>query len=164
MTDQSRLAKTIGTALTVAGRNAVAGSALTTASAQVIGARVALGVLGAADPGKADYRELARILPEKAQAASAAGTILMLRTGQLAQQVATFAAAEMMAASSAAMAMAVSGSPAALATAQGDYARAWLGRMIAQSFTLGTMAMRWQHAGLGPYRRAASANARRLTK
>lgn len=164
MTKSVRLARNVGTALTVAGKSASAGAALAHASSQVIAARVALGVLGALDPARADYGELARILPEKAEAASAAGMIVMLRSGRLAQQVAGFAAAEMLAASRAAMVMAASPSAAALAMAQGIYAQAWCGRWLAQSLTWSTLAMRWQHAAMTPYHKVAAANARRLSR
>jgi hypothetical protein len=164
MTRPARIAHDLGTALIVAGKNASAGAALAQASSQVIAARVALGMQGAADPARADYGELARILPEKAEAASAAWIILLLRSGQIAQQVGTFAATEMTAAATAAMTMAASPSAAALAVAQRNYAGAAAGRWLAQSLALGTIAMRWQHAALLPYRRTVTANARRLAR
>ncbi len=159
-----RAVRTMTTALTVAGRSAVAAGALATASSQVVAARVALGMTGAADPMKADYAELARILPEKAQAASAAGMILMMRSGRVAQQVAAFATAEMTAAASAAVTMAACRSPAALAAAQASYVQGWMGRLMKHSFALGMIGMRGQHATMAPYRQAAAANARRLGK
>lgn len=162
MTRATRLGRSVVRALAVAGGNAAAGSALAQASSQVIASRVALGMLGAADPMAADYRELARILPEKAEASAASGMIMVQRSGRAAQQVATYAANEMMAAGSAAIAMAACRSPAALVAAQASYAQAWLGRAMAQSMALGTMAMRTQRAVAAPFHQAATANARRL--
>jgi hypothetical protein len=164
MTRSARFARDLGTALIVAGKNASAGAALAQASSRVIAARIALGVQAAADPARADYGELSRILPEKAEAASAAWIILVLRSGQILQQMGTFAATEMTAAATATMAMAASPSAAALAIAQRNYAGAMAGRWVAQSLTLGTVAMRWQQAAMLPYRRTVTANARRLTR
>ena len=87
MSEPTHVANDIGTALTIADRNATAGGELAVAAGKVIALRPALGVAGMADPANADHRELARILPEKSEAVAAAGSILLQRSGQVAQQV-----------------------------------------------------------------------------
>lgn len=154
----------MGTALSIAGNNAGIGSELVLVSGKVIALRVALGVKGMADPANADHHELARILPEKSEAVSAAGAILLQRSGEIVHQVATFTVNEMMAASRATMAMAACNSPAAMATAQSNFALAWLGRALLQSIALGAMAIRSQHAAMAPFHQAATANAERLSR
>ena len=164
MSEPTHVANDIGTALTIADRNATAGGELAVAAGKVIALRTALGVAGMADPAKADHRELARILPEKSEAVAAAGSILLQRSGQVAQQVLTFAVGEMIAASDATWRLAACSSPAALATAQRNLGLAWAARVLSQSITLGTIAMRSQHAAMAPFHRVATANADRLSR
>lgn len=116
------------------------------------------------NPANADYRERARILPEKSEAVAAAGATLLQRSGQVAQQVVTFAVAEMTAASDATWRVATCSSPAELAIAQRDVGLAWIARMLSQSITLGTMAMCSQYTALAPFLRAATADADRLSR
>lgn len=149
-------------ALSIAGRNASTGGELALASGQVIATRVALGMAGITDPVNADHRELARILPEKAKAVSAAGAVLLQRSGQIGQQATTFAVNELMATARATMAMAACRSPAALATSQSNFALGWWGRVMSQSIALSAMAVRSQREAMAPFHQAATANARRL--
>jgi hypothetical protein len=164
ITKSARRAKAVGTAMAVAGQNARTGSRLAVASAEVVARRVGLGMQGAADPANADYAELARLVPEKAAAASAAAARLMERSGRLAQQLTTATVNEMVATSRATLRLAACRTPAALAAAQTDLALAWLGRAMAQSIAFATLAMRSQHAAVTPFHRAATANARRLSR
>ena len=146
----------------LAGSNVVFGNELAVASGQVIVTRMALGMKAMGDPANADHRELARILPEKSEALSAAGAILLQRSGEAVHQAATFAVNEMMAAARATMAMATCSSPTAIAAAHGNFVLAWLDRVTAQAIALGMMAVRSQHAAMAPFHQAVIANAERL--
>lgn len=149
-------------ALAQAGRNATAATRLAQASAQVIAARMALGAAGASDPARADYVELARILPEKMSAGALSAMASAAPFAALWQRSGTFAFSEAMAVSKATMAMATARTMGGLAAAQTAYAQAAFQRATAQSLGFAAAMLRWQQAATAPFLRAAAANARRL--
>jgi hypothetical protein len=142
---------------------AAAGSELMVASGTVIALRAAMGVRGLADPANADHGELARLLPEKSEAISAASMILLQQAGEAAHRAMLFALDELSAAADATKKIAACGDPSALAALQGNLALATFGRVMAQSIALATLAMGAQQAAILPFHRAATANAKRLT-
>jgi hypothetical protein len=142
---------------------AAAGSELMVASGTVIALRAAMGVRGLADPANADHGELARLLPEKSEAISAASVILLQQAGEAAHRAMLFALDELSAAADATTRIAACGDPSALAALQGNLALATFGRVMAQSIALATLAMGAQQAAILPFHRAATANAKRLT-
>jgi hypothetical protein len=152
------------TVLSMADENVGTGSELALASGKVIAMRGALGLKGMAEPMHADYGELARIVPEKSEAVAAAGANLLQRSGKVAHQITSFVANEMIAVVDATSRLAACGSPATLLATQGRLGLAWAARMVAQSITLGTMAMQSQHAAMSPFHRTTTANADRLSR
>jgi hypothetical protein len=154
----------VGRAIAVAGANAIAGGEMLMAAGEVIGKRMALGAAALTDPANADHDEFALMVPEKARAFSAAGSILMARSMRAAGYASSVAVAEMALAAKAGASMAACASPAALAAAQGELAWSWFGRSMSFALAMGTMAMQAQGAAMRPVRVAAMANARRLRR
>lgn len=135
---------------------------LALASGDVVARRMALGAAAMVDPLNADHAEFARMLPEKAQAFSDAGLVLLQRSAAAVQQVARFAVNELALAMRATTALTACRTPADLAAAQARLVTAWFGRAVTQSIELNAMAVRSQAAMLAPVHRAATANAKRL--
>lgn len=135
---------------------------LALASGEVVVKRMALGAAAMVDPLNADHAEFARMVPEKAQAFSDAGTAILQRSSDVLQQMANYAVAEMSIAMKFSMGMAAYRTPAALAAAQSKFLLGWLGRSLSQSAALGHFAVRSQAAAIAPVHKTATANARRL--
>lgn len=161
--DHIHAADDIGATLAAIGSNAAAGGELMLASGTVIALRAAMGVRGLAAPATADHGELARLLPEKSEAVSAASVILLQQAGEAAHRATLFALEELSAAADASTEIAACGDPSAFAALQGNLALAAFGRVMAQSIAMGTLAMVAQQAAMAPFHRAATANAKRLT-
>jgi hypothetical protein len=147
-----------------AGTNVRKGGELAVAAGQVIAARAALGAAAMMDPLKADHVEFARIIPEKTTAFSAAGVAWLRGSSETAQRISAFAASELATAATAAAAIASCKTPAGVFAAQSRYASAWFGRVLTQSVALGSLAIKSQGAAMAPLYRAATANARRLSR
>ena len=161
--DHVHAANDIGATLAIASSSAAAGGELMVASGTVIALRAAMGVRGLADPANADHGELARLLPEKSEAMSAASMIVLQQAGEAARRATNYALSELSAATDASTEIAACGDPSAFAALQGNLALAAFGRVMAQSIAMGTLAIVAQQAAMAPFHRAATANVKRLT-
>jgi len=155
-------ADTIGDVLTAAARNAMHGSDIAKATTEVIARRVALGMVAALDPVRADHIEFARMVQEKVEAFSTAGLAMLTQSGQAGQQVIRLASDEVMAAAHAMIEMTSCGSPAALAEAQSRFARAWFNRINSSFIAMGMLAVASEAAAMAPIHQTVVANAERI--
>lgn len=110
----------------------------------------------------AHQAELARIIPEKSAAFSAAGTALIARSSAIAQQITAFMANETAVAGRASLALMRARSPQAAFVVQQSFTIGWLDRLVSQSIAIGTLTIAAQAAMLAPVHRAATDNAKRL--
>jgi hypothetical protein len=138
------------------------GNDLALAASEIMVKRVALGLAAAINPLQADHVEFGRIVPEKVEAFSAAGWILLEQSGAAGQHIARLASAEVVTTARAAMEMAGCANPAALATAQVRFAVDWFNRAASNSIAVGMRALRAQDAAMAPIRRTVISNAERL--
>jgi O-methyltransferase involved in polyketide biosynthesis len=143
-------------------RNMNCGEDIARASRHVIGKRVALGVQAALRPHRADHAEFARMVPEKVEAFSAAGQVMMQKSGEANRQIIEDVSLEVMTAASAVAVMSRCANPADLAIAQGKFAYAWMGRATSRFIAMGMFAMSAQAAALAPIRQTVVENSERL--
>ena len=155
-------AGTIGDVFAVATRNACRSSDLVIATSQVMAKRVVIGMAAALDPLRADHMELARIVPEKVEAFSTAGMIMLQRSHRANRQMTRLASDEVATTARATIAMASCSSPAGLAVAQSRFALAWFDRAASTIIAMGLLALRAQDAAMAPLRQTVAANAERL--
>jgi hypothetical protein len=148
--------------VTMARQNAIRSGDIARAATQVIAKRVALGMAGTADPLGADHIEFARMVPEKVEAFSAAGMVMLKQSGQVGRQIMRLASDEVMTAVHATMEMTGCSSPASFAELQGKFARAWFDRMTSSFIMMGTMALTAQAAAMMPIQETVFANVDRL--
>ncbi len=160
--DKASSADTMDGVLSAATQNAVHGSDIATATHQVIAKRVALGMAAAFDPLQGDHVEFARIIPEKVEAFSTAGMVMLEQSAQTSRQVIRLASDEVMATACATIEMTGCSSPTALAEAQTRFARAWFGRATSSFITMGMQVLASQAAAMAPIRQTVVANAERL--
>jgi hypothetical protein len=146
----------------VATRNANSGNDLAIAAGQVIAKRVALGMAAVFDPMGADHVEFGRMVPEKMEAFSAAGMIMMQKAGQAGEQFTQFASDAVMTATRATFAMAGSSSPMAMAETQGRFAMAWFEQAAANFMAMGMLALGAHEAAMVPIQETIAANTERL--
>jgi len=164
-TDQmtsSNDATTFGHIIEAAARNFGRSNDLALAAGQIVAKRVALGVAAAVDPWRADHDEFHRMMPEKLEAFSAAGMIMLERSSQAGFTMTRLASDEVMTTASATMAMAGCADPLALAEAQGQFALAWFDRAASLMFAMGMLTLHAQDAAMEPIRDAVAANTARL--
>jgi O-methyltransferase involved in polyketide biosynthesis len=152
----------VGGVLTAATQNAKHGDDIARATSHVIAKRVALGMAAAFDPLQADHVEFARIIPEKVEAFSTAGMVMLKQSGQAGRQMIRLASDEVMTAARALIEMTGCSSPVALAEAQSRFARAWFSRAASSFIALGALALASQAATMAPIRQTVVANAERL--
>jgi hypothetical protein len=152
----------VAAAMARAGAASVRNGELGLAAGNVIARRVALGVAAMGNPAAADHAEFARMVPEKVEAFSAAGGILVQKSAAIGRQVARYTVSEAGLASQAAIGMAACRSPVDLFNAQSRYLAGAAGRLFALGFRLGTMGLAIGGAAMVPVHRAATANAKRL--
>jgi O-methyltransferase involved in polyketide biosynthesis len=143
-------------------KNMSYGDDIARASHHVIRKRVALGVQAALRPHRADHAEFARIIPEKVEAFSAAGKVMMEKSGEANRQILEDVSAEVMTAASAVVSMSQCSNPIDLAAAQGRFAYGWLGRATSRFIAMGEFAMSAQAAALAPIRQTVVENSERL--
>lgn len=161
-TRTTRDARSVAASITRSQKNADQSARLATASATVIGRRLALAQAALRNPLAADHGEFARMVAEKGFAAFDAGAAALGRQPALAMLGARFWAVEIGAAMQASLRIASARSPAEALHTQWRWvgeatARAWslsleIGRALAE--TTGAMT--------APVLRVAAANARRL--
>jgi hypothetical protein len=163
MTDRDGAADhSLSSVIAVARRNAGSGGEIAVAAGQVIAKRVALGMKAAFDPLGADHVEFARMVPEKVEAFSAAGMIMLTQSGAANRHLTRTASDEVMNTARATLAMADCLSPAALAQAQSAFALAWMSRAAAHFIAMGKLALEAQEAAMAPIRQTLTANVARL--
>jgi len=157
-----REARKLDKTMIVAGKNALKTGDLLEASGHVVAQCMTLGAAAMIDPLNANHAELATIIPEKIVAFSEAGMTWLQWSGEVAEQMASFAATEMATVAHAAVAMANCRTPAGMIATQSEFATAWFARALSHSIALGSLTMRSQGAVVAPIHRTAMANARRL--
>jgi O-methyltransferase involved in polyketide biosynthesis len=155
-------ADTMGGVLTAATQNAMHAGDIARATSQVIAKRVALGMAAAFDPLQADHVEFAQIIPEKVEAFSTAGMVMLKQSGQASRQMIRLASDEVMTTARATIEMVGCSSPFTLAEAQSRFARAWFSRAASSFIALGALALASQAATMAPIRQTVVANAERL--
>jgi hypothetical protein len=148
--------------VTMASQNASRSGDIARAATQVIAKRVALGTAGTADPLRADHIEFARMVPEKVEAFSAAGTVMLKQSGQVGRQIMRLASDEVMTAVHATMEMTGCSCLASFGELQGKFARAWLDRITSSFIMMGTMVLSAQAAAMMPIQETVFANVDRL--
>jgi O-methyltransferase involved in polyketide biosynthesis len=148
--------------LDAATRNASSGNELAISSSQIIAKRVALGMAAAFDPLGADHAEFGRMMPEKMEAFSAAGMIMLQKSSQAGEQITRFAEDAINTMAQATFAMARCATPAAMAETQSRFALAWFERAASNFFSLGILALGAQQAAMVPLQQTVAANAERL--
>jgi O-methyltransferase involved in polyketide biosynthesis len=146
----------------MARQNACRGNDIVKATTKVIAKRVALGLAAALDPVHADHGEFARMVPEKVEAFSAAGMVMLKQSGEASQQMMRLASREVMTTAFATIEMTGCSGPAAWAEAQGRFARAWLSRATSSLDTMGMLVLTAQAAAMAPIRQTVVANSERL--
>jgi hypothetical protein len=149
--------------LAMATRNASGGNDLAKAMTKIISKRVALGLAAVLDPVHADHVELARMVPEKIEAFSAAGMVMLNQSGEASRQMMRLASQEVMTTASATIEMTGCSSPLAWAEAQSRFAHAWLSRATSSLNTMGMLMLTAHTAAMAPIHQTVVANAERLS-
>jgi O-methyltransferase involved in polyketide biosynthesis len=152
----------VGGFLAAAAQNARCGGDIAIATTQVVGKRVALGVAATINPLWADRAEFSRMFPEKVEAFSTAGMVMLKQSSQASRQMMRFASDEVTTTVCATIEMSGCFSPVALAGAQSRFARAWFARATSSWIAMGIRAFEAQSAAMAPIRQAVIANAERL--
>jgi hypothetical protein len=154
----------LGAVLAAANLNARQSSDLALAAGKVVAKRVALGVAGALNPSAADHAEFARMVPEKRDAFSAAGAILLKQAENVGRTLTRLVSDEMQATANATMAVLAAGvTPAGLATAQHRFVVAWFARASAGFAAIGMLSLHAQAAAMAPICQQVAVNVDRLS-
>jgi O-methyltransferase involved in polyketide biosynthesis len=162
MNDHDSTMDAMGGFLAAATQNARCSGDIAFATTKVIAKRVKLGMAATFNPLRADRAEFSRMVPEKVEAFSTAGMIMLRQSGQANRQMMRFASDEVMTAARGTIAMTGCSSPAALAQVQSTFARAWLARAASSWIAMGIWAFGAQSAAMAPIRQTVVANAERL--
>jgi Phasin protein len=149
--------------MAMATTNASRSGDIARAAAKVIAKRVALGMAGTDDPLRSDHIEFARMVPEKVEAFSAAGMVMLSQSVQVGRQIMRLASDEMMTTVHATTEMTACFCPTSLAELQGKLARAWFDRMTSSLIMMGTMMLNAQAAAMMPIQDTVFANVDRLS-
>jgi O-methyltransferase involved in polyketide biosynthesis len=160
--DDDSTVDAMGDFLAAATQNAKCGGDIAVATTQVVGKRIALGLAASINPLRADGAEFSRMFPEKVEAFSTAGMVMLKQSGQASRRMMRFASDEVTTTFCATMEMSGCCSPAALAGAQSKFARAWFTRASLSWFAMGIHALEAQAAAMAPIRQMVTANAQRL--
>jgi hypothetical protein len=153
---------TLNGVLDAAARNADTGNDIAVAAGQIIAKRIALGMAAALDPLGADHAEFGRMVPEKMEAFSAAGRIMLEQSNQAGWELSRLASDEVMTTARATLAMATCADPVTMAEAQGQFALDWFNRAATNFFAMGMLALGVQQAAMVPIQQTVAANAERL--
>ncbi len=143
-------------------RTANSSNDIAISAGEVIAKRVALGVAAAFDPLRADHAEFGRMVPEKMEAFSAAGMIMLEHSSQAGLELTRLASDEVMTTARASWTISDWTNPVAMAAAPGLFALEWFNRTAANFFTMGLLALGAQEAALVPIQQTLAANAERL--
>jgi O-methyltransferase involved in polyketide biosynthesis len=152
----------IGRVSAMAIQNLACGDDIARASGAVIAKRVALGIDAAWRPDRADPTEFARIIPEKVEAFSAAGKVMLQHADEANRQIIEHVSSEVMTAADAVISMSRCADPADLAMIQGRFAYAWMARASSHVTAMGMLAMSAQAGALAPIQRTVVENSQRL--
>jgi hypothetical protein len=155
-------AETITHVIAAATENAGRGGDLVAAAGQIVAKRMALGVAAAVDPLRADHAEFGRMVPEKVEALTAAGMIMLGQSSDAGFEITRRASDDIMSAASATLEMAACSNPIALAEAQGKFALSLLDRAAANIIAMSMLALRAHDAAMAPIRETVEANVERL--
>ncbi len=153
---------TLNGVMDAATRNAGTSNDLAMASGQIVARRMALGVAAAFNPMQADHAEFGRMMPEKMEAFSAAGRVMLEQSNQAGWAITRLASDEMMTTARASIAIAGCASPVAIAEAQGRFALDWFNRAASNFFAMGMLALGVQQAAMVPIQQTVAANTERL--
>jgi O-methyltransferase involved in polyketide biosynthesis len=153
---------TIAGLLAKATRNAGRNNDLAITSGQIVAQRVAIAVEAVLNPQQADHDELARMVPEKVEAFSAAGMAMLKQSNHANRQVMRFASEEVLATVRATIGMVGCSSPAAIMEAQGKSARAWFDRTTSNFISVSMLMLNAHAAVMAPIRQTVAVNAERL--
>ncbi len=145
-----------------AGSNSGQTMELTLAAAEVVFRRMTLGGFAIVNPLGADHDEFARMVPEKTQAFSDAGSVLMDRSARIGQEVTRLFANEMIRAAETATAMLTIPNPASMMVAQAEAALSWAERVATLPRAICLLALEAQAAVMAPIHRTATNNLKRL--
>jgi hypothetical protein len=148
--------------LAMARQNASRGNDLAKATRRIIAKRVALGLAAVLDPVHADHVEFARMVPEKMEAFSAAGMVMLNQSGEASRQMMRLVSEEVMTTARATIEMTGCCSPAAWAEAQSRFARAWFSRATSSLNMMGMLMLTAQAATMAPIRQTVDDNTQRL--
>jgi O-methyltransferase involved in polyketide biosynthesis len=162
MNDDESAADGIGGFLAAAAQNARCGGDIALAATHVVARRVALGMAATFNPLWADRAEFSRMVPEKVEAFSSAGMVILKQSGQVNRQMMLSASDEVMTTARATIEMTGCSSPAALAEVQSRFARAWFARATSSWIAMGVRVFEAQSAAMAPIRQTVVANAERL--
>jgi hypothetical protein len=164
MTDQNDASVAGATSgfLAAAAVNARCGGEIAVATGEVIAKRVALGMAATLNPMQADLAEFSRMVPEKLEAFSAAGMVMLTQSGQANRHMLRSASEEVMATAHATLQLTGCATPTALAEAHGSLVRAWFTRAMMHWIALGVRTCEAQSAAMAPIRQTVVANAQRL--
>jgi hypothetical protein len=102
------------------------------------------------------------MVPEKVQAFSAAGMVMLNQSGEASRQMMRLASEEVMTTACATIEMTGCSSPAAWAEAQSRFVRAWFSRATSSLNMMGMLVLTAQAAAMAPIRQTVDANAKRL--
>lgn len=153
---------TLNGVLDAAARNADTSNDIAIAAGEIIARRVALGVAAAFDPMGTDHAEFGRMMPEKIEAFSAAGMIVLEQSNRVGWELSRLASDEVVTTAKATLAIASCGNPAAMLEAQGKFAFAWFNRAATNFFAVGMLALGVQQAAMVPIQQTIAANTKRL--
>lgn len=162
MNDTISHPSTVDGIFAMARQNADHRDSMATATTRIIARRVALGVSAALDPLHADHTEFARMVPEKVEAFSDAGRVMLTQSDQASRHMLGLALAEVLSTARATVEMTSCSSPAVLARAQSKFAYAWFDRVAANWIALGMQTLNAQAAVMAPIRLTVDANSERL--
>jgi O-methyltransferase involved in polyketide biosynthesis len=143
-------------------RNAVSGNGLTSAAGQIVAKRLALGIAAIFDPMGADYAEFARMVPEKIEAFSASGIIVMHQVSHVSKQISRFVSDAIGTATRATIAIAASANPADMLEKQSRFAARCFQTGTSNFMAIGMLALNAQNAAMLPIQQTVSSNAKRL--
>jgi hypothetical protein len=155
---------TLNGVLDAATRNASSSNELAIAAGQIIAKRVALGMAAAFDPLAADHAEFGRMVPEKVEAFSAAGIIMLERSSQVGLEITRLASDEVITTARATLSLADWTNPLAMAATQSRFALDWFNRAATNLFAMGLLALGAQEAAMAPIQQTIAANADRLAR
>jgi hypothetical protein len=144
------------------GLNSNQGTELAAAATEVVFRRMTLGGAASLNPTSAHHDEFARMVPEKTQAFSDAGSILFSHTARFGQELARLAAIEASTATATVAALLTSRTPGGMVAAHADAALAWVRQLAASSGAMCLLALEAQGAVLAPIHRTATDNVERL--